>query len=664
MKTIIIKQLRLLNFKGVRNLSIDFDAAETNIFGRNGSGKTTVFDAFTWLLFGKDSQGCEQFDIKTLDTDGKIIYHLPHEVSATINVDGEDITLCRRLVEKFPKRNGVPTFEGNKVERYFNDVPCNEKEFVAKVNEICDESTFRKITSPTFFVSQKWAKQKEDLFRMAGEITDADIAAGNPEFETLLQTIGNKTIDEYKRELSAKYNRIKSRIENIPALIDENNRKIAQYTDDWAAIETEIKSATTEHDEIDSILTEINAASQRFIEYRSGIARKIADLQSALMKRRGEITDAAFADIRAHETELKRIDADIAAERQHVSRLERLITADRAALNDLTNRRSRMLSEYAELNKRAKSIAGETLQFSETDFVCPTCHRPFDIDGIESKQSEMSERFIADKKRRSAAVAAEIESNIAAGKRVAADIESTTANITASETELKSHNERIVTLTAERESKSAAPTTPDVEPIIAADADIIRIKNDIAALESKQNEPMPENGTNRDELKSKRAALNTRIDELKSRIAKRNVVNDSTARIAELETEYKQQSDAMTEIEGVFHVIDEFSKAKSVAIDNRINGLFKYIRFRWIKYRINGAEEETCEATINGVPYQSLNTAGRIIAGIDIINAICRFEGVHAPIFIDNAESLNIVPETDSQQIKLIVSNDDTLTIK
>lgn len=138
MKTIIIKHLHLLNFKGVADLAIDFDAHATDIAGRNGTGKTTVFDAFTWLLFGKDSQNRTEFDLKTLDADGKIIYHLPHEVSAIINVDGEDITLCRRLVEKWPKRNGEPTFTGNQVERLFNDVPCNEKEFTAKIAEICD----------------------------------------------------------------------------------------------------------------------------------------------------------------------------------------------------------------------------------------------------------------------------------------------------------------------------------------------------------------------------------------------------------------------------------------------------------------------------------------------------------------------------------------------
>ena len=48
--------MSLLNFKGVRELTVDFDEHETNIFGANHTGKTTLFDAFVWLLFDKDSQ--------------------------------------------------------------------------------------------------------------------------------------------------------------------------------------------------------------------------------------------------------------------------------------------------------------------------------------------------------------------------------------------------------------------------------------------------------------------------------------------------------------------------------------------------------------------------------------------------------------------------------
>ena len=51
-KKAIIKRLSLANFKGLRNVVIDFNDTVTTISGRNGTGKTTVMDA------GKSSVSC------------------------------------------------------------------------------------------------------------------------------------------------------------------------------------------------------------------------------------------------------------------------------------------------------------------------------------------------------------------------------------------------------------------------------------------------------------------------------------------------------------------------------------------------------------------------------------------------------------------------------
>lgn len=69
MSTITLKSLLLVNFKGVRELRLDFTQQVTVISGENGTGKTTIFDAFHWLLFGKDSTGRSDsnFNIKTID---------------------------------------------------------------------------------------------------------------------------------------------------------------------------------------------------------------------------------------------------------------------------------------------------------------------------------------------------------------------------------------------------------------------------------------------------------------------------------------------------------------------------------------------------------------------------------------------------------------------
>lgn len=229
MKEIIIKQITLLNFKGVRDLTIHFDSRVTNISGRNGLGKTTIFDAFTWLLFGKDSQDRKKFDLKTLDSSGRIIAQLPHEVSAIIAINGEEVRLTRRFSEKWVKRAGEtePVFTGNEEERFYNDVPCSAKEYDAKIADICNETVFKFITSPVCFSAQSAAAQKQMLFKMAGSITDSEIAAGNEDFERLLELITGKTLEEFKKEISAKKTRLNGEITDIPGRIDEKKRDLS-----------------------------------------------------------------------------------------------------------------------------------------------------------------------------------------------------------------------------------------------------------------------------------------------------------------------------------------------------------------------------------------------------------------------------------------------------
>lgn len=664
MKTIIIKSIHLVNFKGVRDLAIDFDSQVTTIAGRNGTGKTTVFDAFTWLMFGKDSQNREQFDFKTLDADGKIIYQLPHEVSAVISVDGEDMTICRRCSEKWPKRGGKPKFTGNNFERFINDVPYTDNDFTAKIREICDEDTFKKITSPTFFVSQSVPKQKEDLLRMAGELSDADLAAGNPEFETLLAKSAGKTLDEYGREIGAKRKSIKDELESLPGRIDEKKRDISARTDDWSAIESAIAETTAKRDAVDSQLTDIDAAAKTVSDERMKLAHEINNRRMAANDRRRVITETATAEY--YERLRERDDID-----RQINSAKRDNDADRREIDEITKRiknlateRETLLAEYNRLKSEGAKIAASTITFNDDDFVCPTCHRPFDTADIAAKQEELTASFEKRRANDAEANAKAIETNVAAGrglKKRRLDYESA---IVALNDKIVARNNKIAELT-ERRAPLAELAKLDVEPLIAADAELAKINADIDAIQSRIDD-MQSTGTNddnREELKNERAAYDADLDSLKSKLAVREIVANDEKRLAELEKQYRALNDEMTELEHMLYIMEEFSKAKSEAIDARINGLFRMVRFRWIKYLVNGNEKETCEASINGVPYSSLNTAGRIAAGIDIINAICRFEGITAPVFVDNAESINQLPELDAQVIKLAVSLDDHITV-
>ena len=108
---IVLKSLHLVNFKGARDLELSFSPGTSLVRGDNGTGKTTVFDAFTWLLFGKDStqRSDSNFNIKTLDSQGNPILKQEHSVTALLMVDGKELKLKRMYREKWEKPTGTTT---------------------------------------------------------------------------------------------------------------------------------------------------------------------------------------------------------------------------------------------------------------------------------------------------------------------------------------------------------------------------------------------------------------------------------------------------------------------------------------------------------------------------------------------------------------------------
>lgn len=394
MKEIIILRLTLLNFKGIRSLTVDFDEHETNIYGANAAGKTTVFDAFRWVLFGKDCNDRKDFNIKTIGADGKPIERLPHEVTADLVVDGEQITLKKCYVEKWTKKRGsaVETFSGHAVECYYNDVPCSVKEYEAKVSEICDEQVFKLITNPLFFTSQKKDFQRGMLINLAGDVTNQELVDENPEFSELVGMLSGKTVEELKREVASKKRKIKDGIDNIPARIDERKRDMPEVLD-WSAIETNIKVHEYEITQLDAQIADRSKAFNEITKHKQEVAKQLSEVKSSITARQFELKDKLLADYnesrRAHDT---------AVQRATTLRNERRVKG--LAL-------PRLEKELASLKEKREGLIAEwrnikAMTFAEPDrneFVCPTCKRPLEADDVDAKIEELRTAFNADTQR-------------------------------------------------------------------------------------------------------------------------------------------------------------------------------------------------------------------------------------------------------------------------
>ena len=646
MKDIRLIKLNLLNFKGIRDLEINFNDNVTTISGRNGSGKTTVMDSFVWLLFGKDTLDRKQFNIKTLDENGKAIEKLPHEVTAILSINGEEVKLCRRYNEIWRRTRGEsePKFAGHEEERLYNDVPCNTSEWAEKINAIVSEENFKYLTNPSYFPTRKPDEQRRKLLEMAGQITDEDVAAGKPEFVELLAKLKGKTMDEYKREISNKKKNMKEEAEGIPPRIDERKRSIPQ-AEDWKAIEDEIGEKEEEIASIEKQQSDVMAGYNEADKKRQEIAGEISAQETKKQKHISDIKSAAskkyYDDLQA-QNERKNL----------IKTKEYDLETKLGTLKSLREHLEERQKRIAELRTQWSEIKARQIQFDPNEFVCPTCKRQFDIEDIEKKQAELEGNFNLKK-------AADLKANTEEGKKVSNEIKAAENKISGLENEIEALRNEINNLKAE---KMDEVKEPDTTQAIAEDDELKQIDAKIKQLETDLGKPAEKPDTSA--LQQRKAELNKTITDLKIRLGKREEIAKVNERIGELETQFKTLNDSISELEGIEFTMQEFSKRKSSLIGNRVNGLFQLVKFKMFDTQVNGAEVETCVATVNGVPYNDgLNQAMRVNAGIDIINAISKHIGVSAPIFIDQAESINELIHTDSQLVRLMVTEDPILTI-
>ncbi|GGH24852.1 hypothetical protein FAZ19_16125 [Sphingobacterium alkalisoli] len=653
---IIIDYLIIVNFKGMRNLTITFDQILTNIFGDNATGKTTVFDAFTWLFFGKESTDRKDFNIKnTVDSS---LNRQDHEVSAVINANGSKITIKRILREKWTKKRGseIPEFTGNETIYYWDDVPVNQNEFNKKVSGLIDEKIFKLISNPAYFNELKWQDRRQILFDIAGEVTNEEIAGSNKKFREILAHLTNgKTLEDYKKQVASQRKKIKDDLEQIPTRIDEVNKNIPEMAD-ASLIRRDIDTKQSKIKFIDDQMADrsnsMNAAYEKVREHqqmvyskqnaldtiKNQVEQSIKNKDQDLVSERNQIT----REINYKEQELKQIEAQRERRQNEIQSVKFYIEDKR--------------NQWKTINADRERVSAQQLVFDDHAFTCPTCSRLFDTDDIEAKKDEMLSTFNNDKEAQIASYAKNLALVVSQADSLKNDLKRLESLDTSEEIKTISDEIQVLRGNLSRFNEEFAGPGLSLEQLLETNEEYLRLLNELDSLKSSAPEEPKVDLT---DLQNEKIELEQEIRQLERELAKEVVIKQSKERVSSLEADEKRLASELASYEGQEFTIEAFTRKKVEEVESRINGLFNHVKFKMFDVQINGGEVETCDTMYLGVPYSDLNNAARINAGLDIINTLCKYYGVNAPIFIDNAESVTKLIDVESQIIRLVVSEVD-----
>lgn len=652
MKEIKLIKLTLHYFKGAKDVEVAFNGQTCSIRGANGTGKSTLFDAFTWLLFGKNANDKKDFGIKTYDLNGVAIPRVNHEVHAVITVNGEEIKLCRQLVEKWTKRRGsaVEEFTGNEEKFWYNDVPCSLKEWNGKIADIIPEQTFKAVTNPRYFTSLKADVQRQMLMTLAGEITEMEIVGGDASFAELLSKISGKTLEDYKKQIAAKKKIVRDGINSIPARIDECRRGLKDVQKDKDELDEEIKRANEKAADIFASITRANAAANEHNEKIISKTKEIGKIDAAILQLKNEIGKRLNEDYYKHERTVSDTQTDIENIRRNIQLLEQ-------NLKTLVEQRADAEQKIAYLREQFIKVREQNVVIDgNKEFICPTCKRPLEVAEIERRQAEIIRNFNENKVEK-------LNDINKQGKALNEKVQIIVLQIKAAEKKLEEHRnalkEKEAVLNDLKQRNIYRPTDSDIDAELLCSKEY-RLQLDKKEqvqqeIENMQQRPVDCSG---DDLKLQYKELTGELEQLKEERSKIDINKNIEKRCMELETELRTASAELATLEGEEFTVARFQKRKIELVEQRISSYFKTVRWKMYDTQINGGEVECCIPLINGTPYADANNASQINAGIDIINAFASQTNVIAPIWVDNAEGVNHFIETPAQMIKLYVTKD------
>ena len=619
-----LKELTIKNFKGIRDLQINFNEKITNIYGDNGAGKTTIFDAYLWLLFDKDSNNCKDFNIKTLNEEGTVIPNLDHTVKAVLSVDGEEISLIKTYKEVYTKKRGstTETFSGHTTDYYINEVPVKKSEYQQYISNLIDEEKFKLISNIRYFNVDLDKKKKREILMSISNINDEDVVRLNEDFKEL--DLKKYKIEEIQKIYKSKCKEINDELKALPIRIDELNNAIKDIDTDTLEfrrngivpaiekLEKELSSEALPVEEIKKITEKINEIELKILDEK----KKTDFFNSEIEDRYKRAYNKYNAEKTSYEADIKLM-------------TERKTDTENEILN-LENVVSDLREKYEEVAKTENTGSN----------ICPVCNQEYPEEMLQDIQN----KFNKQKSERLENIIKNAEDKKTKIEEYKEKLQQLDLNITDMQNRLNSLQEPA------REEKQEYPEV------------ITELSRDLEELKA-EKEKLYITKDNTD-TKNKIAKLKEELQEVDSLLAYKKVNEENLEKIKEYEKQEEKLSEEYSKAERMLYLTEEFNKCKAELISNDISKHFKLVDFKLFDTQINGGIIEVCEATVNGVPYSDVNNATKINAGLDIINTLSDKFKTYVPVFIDNAESVNELIDTKSQLVRLVVSKDKELKVE
>ena len=634
-----LKKLSAENFKGQRQISVDFEGNRTRISGCNGSGKTTLATLYYWIFSDCDYELNSNPNVKPDGEDEAVTIR----GDAVIEVGGKEV--CFSKVQKIKSKTGNDgKTKTSKINSYeVNGVPKSQRDAFKYLECLgFDSEKFLPISHSDCFLRKMEDKKgrqgiRDVLFGMTDDITDAEVAEkkGLSAIRKLLEKYGKDEIvamqNSTKRKIAAEYGKngeiLDVKIDGLAsAKVDADGdtarKKRDELTAKIADIETQIAETSTVGTNAD-IAAEINALEQKKREHLERLAREIIDFN-------WEARNAANG-----------YSVKIAESENRISNCKRTIADTEATITRLESGIKEKQAEY----KNVKAS-----EFDDSKAVCPVCKRRYSA----KKVAEMAENFEADKK-------SKLEYIAKTGKELSAQRDKMKENKIAYEKKLSELETEL------KERREASAKVPEQKEVVREDDATKAIDAEVAALKAKLRKT---NDERKNELVIELSSVREELNQAVAEIVKAESNENIDRKISELQSKRIEFEQEKLNCERILDEINQLEMAKNEMLTEQINSHFKLVKWVLFERQANGEIlTDRCTPYIDGKSMVDEANTGRVILGkLDIVEGLQNFYGQRYPVWLDNAEALtsNTIEriELNTQLIMLSAVDGSELTVK
>lgn len=632
MVEIKILDIEMTNFMAYGYENVSFNDL-TRIIGRNGVGKSTIANAYMWLLFDCDYDLTPKPVVRREESgvpvDGDV------SVTATFDVDGKIVTM-KKLQKRTYSKDGSSYKDDNKY--FINDVPKTAKDFKCYLG--IDMDIVKMCCNINAFTAQKPAEMRKYLFAHTDSISDYDIAAGNEDLKDLLPLLADYTVEEIT--------------EMNKSIVSDMKKELSTYSGRIAEKELEIKQK--QGMDVSALELQKNLLMERLKENKDKQASN-KKLMDSYDKETNDILDMKFRIndmVRKANEEIEKETKDIRGKIDHNAEL----------VINLTNGIQRNIREISfckadniKLNEERERLSNfwqsvKSEQFDEKSTVCPTCHRELPDEEIktlmynfEKSKNERIKKIEDDGLR--------IKKDIEANNKRISDLEECNRDNAENKERLEKEIEQLENnLSKERRNVTGTDDYKKLESEISEKEKFLEKYNDISALKTM--------------LAGEETEIRSELAECEKLLMQADT-SDFEDRLEALRKEQREKSQKQADAERVLHLIEDLEKVKNSKLADAVNANFGIVEWKLFEIGKSGGYKSDCIPMVDGKSILTTmsNKGNRIIGRIDICNSIQKMSGIRCPIWIDDVESLDeasqakVIDMIESQKILLIVDNKD-----